>query len=86
MPRPAKPKPPAGTLVLEFGNRDDMAMRLALSSTVNAIMSTAGPLAGGLVAASLGYPPLLWASTGFLGAGLLVLLFKVREPRTRFRL
>ena len=62
------------------------AMSVRYWAPSNAIMSTAGPLAGGLVAASLGYPPLLWASTGFLGAGLLVLLFKVREPRTRFRL
>ena len=42
-------------IVLEFGHRDDMAMRLAMSNTAESTMSTIGPLAGGVIAASFGY-------------------------------
>jgi MFS family permease len=71
----------AQTMILEFGNRDDMPMRIALSSTASGVMASAGPLAGGLMAATLGYQSVFGASIAFLTAGLLLLLFMVREPR-----
>ena len=40
----------AGDIVLEFGHRDDMAMRLAMSNTAESLMSTIGPLAGACAA------------------------------------
>ncbi len=70
-------------IVLEFGHRDDMAMRLALSNTAESLMSTIGPLAGGVIAASLGYAAVFWTSNVFLGVALVLLIFRVREPRGR---
>lgn len=69
------------TMVLEFGRREDVAMRLAFSTTVDGTISAIGPLVGGIIATTLGYPSLFLASAGFLAVSLLVLLFKVREPR-----
>ena len=71
------------TMVLEFGARDDIAMRLALTSTAQGAMSTIGPLAGGLLAATLGYEVLFSVSIGFLMVALVVLLLLVEEPRFR---
>ncbi len=71
------------TMVLEFGAREEVAMRLALSSTAQGVMSTLGPLAGGLIAGTLGYPALLWVSMAFEAAALALILTVVEEPRLR---
>ncbi|MFI4972947.1 MAG: MFS transporter [Caulobacterales bacterium] len=73
----------ATTMVLEFGDRHDMAMRLALSSTTQGLMATLGPLCGGLVAASFGYKPVFMMSMLMLGVSLVVLVTMVKEPRLR---
>lgn len=71
------------TMVLEFGLREDMAMRLAFSSTAEGLMSAIGPLVGGLIAAVAGYVVLFVASMGFEAVALVVLLVLVEEPRRR---
>ncbi|MEP6967740.1 MAG: MFS transporter, partial [Pseudomonadota bacterium] len=71
------------TMVLEFGARDDMAMRLALTATAQGAMSAIGPLAGGVIAAVLGYQVLFGVSIGFLAVALIVLVALVEEPRFR---
>ncbi len=72
-------------IVFEFGHRDDMAMRLAISNTAESIMSSLGPLAGGVIAAALGYAVVFWLSIGFEVAALALMLWKVDEPRRRPR-
>ncbi len=71
------------TMVLEFGSRDDIPMRLALTGTAQGTMNTIGPLLGGLVAQLLGYQVLFGASIGLLAVSLIVLLTLVEEPRFR---
>ena len=71
------------TLVLEFGARDDIPMRLALSTTTETAIASLGPLAGGMIAVWFGYIPLFWTSIAFLIASLATLILIVREPRTR---
>jgi MFS family permease len=71
------------TMVLEFGAREDVAMRLALSGTAQGVMSTIGPLAGGVLAAYAGYLTLFGVSIVFEAAALLLLLTLVEEPRWR---
>ena len=71
------------TLVLEFGHRDDVPMRLAASTTVETTMATAGPLVGGVIVAQAGYPPVFITSAVCLAASLVMLIFRVREPRYR---
>ena len=69
------------TLVLEFGHRDDIPMRLALSTTAETSMAALGPLLGGLIALFFGLVPVFWLALVSLLAGLAVILFAVREPR-----
>ncbi len=71
------------TMVLEFGARDDIPMRLALTTTAQGAMNTIGPLAGGVIAATLGYQALFGVSVGLLAISLIVLLALVEEPRYR---
>jgi MFS family permease len=69
------------TMILEFGSREDLPMRIAVSATAESITATAGPLIGGVVAEAYGYDVVFTASLGFLAAALLILLLAVREPR-----
>ncbi|WP_419807464.1 MFS transporter [Sphingomonas sp.] len=71
------------TMVLEFGERADVAMRLALSTTIEGTISAIGPLLGGLVATTLGYSVLMGAACAFLLASFVLILVKVEEPRRR---
>jgi MFS family permease len=75
----------ASTMVLEFGLRDDMAMRLAFSATAEGFMSALGPLVGGVIATVFGYVSLFGTSITFEILALIVLLLLVKEPRLRIR-
>jgi MFS family permease len=70
------------TMILEFGHRDDLPMRIAVSATAESITATAGPLIGGLMADIFGYGVVFGASIGMLSAGLILLITAVKEPRT----
>jgi MFS family permease len=72
----------AQTMILEFGSRDELPMRIAISATAESITATLGPLVGGGLADLLGYDTVFGISLGFLAAGLLILLSLVKEPRT----
>jgi MFS family permease len=73
----------AQNIVFEFGHRDDMAMRLALSNTAESAMAALGPLVGGFIAASLGYPAVFTAAIACEAIALVLLLSLVKEPRNR---
>jgi MFS family permease len=71
------------TMVLEFGLREDMAMRLAFSATAEGLMLALGPLVGGVIAALAGYSTLFIISMVFEAAALAIIFLLVEEPRTR---
>lgn len=71
------------TMVLEFGTRQQAAMRLGLSTTLEGAVAAIGPLLGGLIAALAGYVPLFATAVCFLAVALTLLVFRVREPRLR---
>ena len=73
----------SSTMVLEFGTRDDMAMRLAVSQTAQGSIRALGPLAGGAIAGAFGYNALFGMSVFFILASLAVITFLVQEPRNR---
>jgi MFS family permease len=73
----------ANTMILEFGSRDDLPMRIAVSATAESITATAGPLIGGVVAEIYGYDVVFMASLGFLAAAFVILVTAVRDPRRR---
>jgi MFS family permease len=74
------------TMVLEFGEREDLPMRIALSTMVEGGVAALTPLIGGAL--------LLWAGSGVLlataavltSAAALLMLAKVRDPRTLRRI
>jgi MFS family permease len=73
----------AQNIVFEFGHRDDMAMRLAFSNTAEGIMSALGPIAGGAIAAGLGYHTLFWVAIVCEAIALVLLVGLVEEPRKK---
>ena len=73
----------AQTMILEFGDRDDLPMRIAVSATAESVTATLSPLIGGAVADMFGYSVVFGASIGFLAAALLILFVAVGEPRKR---
>jgi MFS family permease len=73
------------TMVLEFGVRQDVPMRLGLSQTAQGLMNTLGPVIGGVIAVGFGYRPVFMVSIAFEAAALLLLIFIVDEPRYRKR-
>ena len=74
------------TMVLEFGARHDMPMRLGLSQTAQGLMNTVGPLAGGLIAVlAKSYVPVFGLSIAFEAVALILLVTVVDEPRFRRR-
>ncbi|WP_202900485.1 MFS transporter [Parvularcula oceani] len=74
----------APTLVLEFGDRADVPMRLALSTTAETSMAALGPLVGGLIASAFGFVPVFVLAILFLAVAAFVLVTSVKEPRYRF--
>ncbi len=70
------------TMILEFGHRDDLSMRIGISATAEGTMATVGPLIGGAVADLLGYNVVFGASLGLLAAALLTLTV-IKDPRRR---
>ena len=75
----------AQNIVFEFGHREDMAMRLALSNTAESVMSAMGPIVVGSIAATLGYETVFTLSIIFEAMALGLLLWLVEEPRNRRR-
>lgn len=71
------------TMILEFGHRDDLPMRIGISATAEGVTATLGPLIGGTVADLLGYNVVFGASLGLLAAALLTLVVAVRDPRRK---
>ncbi|HEV2531834.1 MFS transporter [Phenylobacterium sp.] len=72
----------AQTMILEFGSRDDLPMRIAVSATAESITATLGPLIGGGLADLMGYDAVFAISLGFLVAAIVLLITTVKEPRT----
>jgi MFS family permease len=68
-------------LSLEFGSREDLPMRIAISNMVSETAGAIGPLVGGALAAAAGYSSVFVASMVFLAVGGLIVARYVPEPR-----
>lgn len=73
----------AQTMVLEFGDREDLPMRIAISAMVEGGMAALAPLAGGVIAHWLGYDVLLAGAAALTVAAIAVLAARVTDPRAR---
>ena len=70
-------------LVLEFGSRENLPLRMGVANTASELAAALGLLLSGVLVAQLSYVPVFWIAIGFKTlAGLLTLLL-VREPRFR---
>lgn len=72
----------AQSMVLEFGTREDLPMRIALSTMVEGGVSALAPLLGGIILHWYGTDWLLAAAAALTAAALLAMIVRVREPRT----
>jgi MFS family permease len=70
-------------LVLEFGSREDLPMRIALAQSGEQAVSIAAPLVGALLVETLSYHHMFWAAVVIQSAALVVTVFKLAEPRHR---
>lgn len=69
-------------LVLEFGHREDLPMRIAISNTAMSLMMGIGTLIAGLIAA-VSYTLLFSISIAVLSASVAIVWLFVDEPRHR---
>ncbi len=69
-------------LVLEFGHREDLPMRIAISNSTMALMTGIGTIIAGLIAA-WSYTLLFSVSIVILSTAVLITWFFVDEPRHR---
>jgi MFS family permease len=70
-------------LTLEFGQREDLPVRIAIANMAAELSGALGPLAGGLIAAALGYQAVFLVSVAFLLFGGMLVVTRVAEPRSR---
>ena len=70
-------------LVLEFGSRENLPLRIAVANSASELVGVVAPLAGGLLAAGVSYPAVFWTAIAFQLAAVLWVARAVAEPRTR---
>lgn len=69
------------TMVLEFGAREDVPMRIALSTMVEGGLSGTAPILGGLLLGWAGAGAMLGCAALLTAMALWVMLFRVTDPR-----
>jgi MFS family permease len=73
----------AQNLVLEFGSRHNLPLRIALANSSSELVGAIAPLSAGLLAAAVGYRAVFATAIAFQLAALLLMAVWVREPRHR---
>jgi MFS family permease len=69
-------------MILEFGTREELPMRIAMLNTATSFMNALGPLIGGFIAHTTSFLAVFWVSALMLAISLATIL-SVREPRLR---
>jgi len=72
-------------IVLEYGHHHDVPMRMALSNTAEGAMGALAPLIGGGLVLLWGYESAFCATMLTVALALVILVWKVDEPRNRSR-
>jgi predicted MFS family arabinose efflux permease len=73
----------AQNLVLEFGSRRNLPMRIAVANSAAELVAALGSFAGGLLTLVVSFPVIFWMAITFQAAALAIVLFFVDEPRNR---
>jgi MFS family permease len=70
-------------LVLEFGAREDLPMRIAVANSASELVGAIGPLLGGVLAMLWSYELVFWIAIAFQLAAIALVMRFVDEPRHR---
>ena len=72
-------------LVLEFGLREDLPLRIGVLNSATEAMGVVAPLAGGVLATTLDFPAVFICAIAFKLAAVALVTLRFREPRVRAR-
>jgi MFS family permease len=75
----------AQNLVLEFGRRRNLPMRIAVANSASELVAALGAVLGGVLVSVLSYVGVFWIAIGFQLAAVVIVAFFVDEPRRRAR-
>jgi MFS family permease len=70
-------------LVLEFGKREDIPMRVALAQTAEQLVVVVAPLLGSLLIEGVSYEAMFWTAAAVQAVALLISALRVQDPRAR---
>lgn len=70
-------------LVLEFGSRENLPLRIAVANSASELVGAIGPLVGGVLATTVSYEAVFWTGIAFQLAAVVWVLRAVPEPRWR---
>jgi MFS family permease len=73
----------AQNLVLEFGRRRNLPMRIAVANSFSELVAAVGAVLGGVLAAMLGHVGVFWIAIALQVAAMGVVVLYVDEPRNR---
>jgi predicted MFS family arabinose efflux permease len=71
----------AQNLVLEFGSRRNLPMRVAVANSASELVGAIGAVLGGVLVAVFSYLTVFWIAIAFQLAALAIVIFWVDEPR-----
>jgi MFS family permease len=74
----------AQNLVLEFGSRRNLPMRVAVANSASELVAALGAAVGGLLTLVVPHVAIFWTAIVFQVAALTIVAFFVDEPRRRF--
>ncbi len=75
----------AQNLVLEFGSRRNLPMRIAVANSAAELVGAVGPVLGGLIAMLFSYMAVFWTAVAFQLLAVCIVWLWVEEPRRRRR-
>jgi MFS family permease len=73
----------AQNMVLEFGSREDLPLRIAVANSSSELVGTIGPLLGAAIAFVWNHEALFCVAIAFQLTAIVVMLFFVEDPRFR---
>jgi MFS family permease len=73
----------AQNLVLEFGSRRNLPLRIAVANSSSEFVGAIGPILGGLLSVVSSYVAVFWTGIAFQMAAMVLVLLGVPEPRRR---
>jgi len=73
----------AQNLVLEFGTREQLPLRIAVANSASELVAALGALAGGALAMAIGQAPVIWIAVACQAVAFVLVAVGVEDPRRR---